>query len=246
MAHPFPGHEDRAADVEAEAVVLERRAVPVAHQEADQAAVGVVELLLAPREAHAGSVRDRQVVRHRGIEADEAMIEELDPVAVADGRGAAGSGASISVVITSESTTADRDGDVPPAVDGRSEGDVASPGRSTRGSGEPAPRPRRGRRWGVDGREEQAVVERQHDEPDIERAVRAGSRRRRRRRAGDWRPARGGRRARASRPSSSSSATFAVSMSVRSTHRSTAAAGVRPAAGTDRPRRGSAAERERR
>src|SRR5262249_42172970 len=35
MPEPFAGHEDRAADVEPERVVLERRAVTVAHQEAD-------------------------------------------------------------------------------------------------------------------------------------------------------------------------------------------------------------------
>ena len=44
VTKPFPGDEDRAADVEPERVVLERRAVPVSHQEADQPFVRLVEL----------------------------------------------------------------------------------------------------------------------------------------------------------------------------------------------------------
>ena len=53
MPEPLARDEDRAADVEAEGVVLERRAVPVAHQEADQALVGLVHLVLAAGEADA-------------------------------------------------------------------------------------------------------------------------------------------------------------------------------------------------
>ena len=42
VPEPLPRDEDRAADVEAERVVLERRPVPVAHQEPDQPLVGFV------------------------------------------------------------------------------------------------------------------------------------------------------------------------------------------------------------
>jgi hypothetical protein len=70
--------------VEPEAVVLERRSMSIAHEEADEPSVGVVELLLPAGEADASGIGDRQIVGHRGIEADEAMIEELDPVALAD------------------------------------------------------------------------------------------------------------------------------------------------------------------
>ena len=80
VAEPFPCDEDRAADVEPESVVLERRAVPVAHQEADQALVGVVQLRLAPRERDAGGICDGEVVCQHAVEADEAVIEDLDRV----------------------------------------------------------------------------------------------------------------------------------------------------------------------
>ena len=80
MSEPLPGDEDRAADVEAEGVVLERRAVPVAHQEADQRLVSLVHLGLAAREGDARTVHDGEVVGHRLVEAHEAMVEHLDPV----------------------------------------------------------------------------------------------------------------------------------------------------------------------
>ena len=69
MPEPLARHEDRAADVEAEGVVLERRAVPVAHQEADQALVRLVHLRLAPGEARRGRrsrPRGRRPSRRRG------------------------------------------------------------------------------------------------------------------------------------------------------------------------------------
>ena len=80
MPEPLARHEDRAADVEAEGVVLEGCAVPVPHQEPDQAGVGVVQLGLPPREADAGAVDDREVVGHRAVEAHEAVVEDLDRV----------------------------------------------------------------------------------------------------------------------------------------------------------------------
>ena len=78
MAEPFAGHEDRAAHVEPEGVVLERRAVPVAHQEADQAFVRLVHLVLAAGERDAGAVDDGQVVGHRVVEPHEAVVEDVN------------------------------------------------------------------------------------------------------------------------------------------------------------------------
>ncbi len=80
VPEPLARDEDRAADVEAEGVVLERRPVPLAHQEADQALVGLVHLLLAPGEADPRAVHDREVVRHRAVEPDEAVVEDADGV----------------------------------------------------------------------------------------------------------------------------------------------------------------------
>ena len=80
MPEPLAGDEDRAADVEPERVVLERRAVPVAHQEADQPLVGVVHLRLAAGERDAGAVDDGEVVRHRPVEPHETVVEDLDGV----------------------------------------------------------------------------------------------------------------------------------------------------------------------
>ena len=52
----------------------------IAHQETDQTLVGLVELVLAAREADTGRVRDREVGRHGVVEADEAVIEHADGV----------------------------------------------------------------------------------------------------------------------------------------------------------------------
>ena len=78
MPEPLARDEDRAADVEAEGVVLERRPVPLAHQEADQALVGLVHLVLAAGEADPRAVDDREVVGHRVVEPDEAVVEDRD------------------------------------------------------------------------------------------------------------------------------------------------------------------------
>ena len=80
VAEPLARHEDRAADVEAERVVLERRAVRLAHQEADQARVALVHLLLAHAERDARRVDDGEVVGHRAVEADEAVVEDVDAI----------------------------------------------------------------------------------------------------------------------------------------------------------------------
>ena len=69
-----------AADVEAERVVLERCAVPIAHEETDQPRVGLVHLVLAPGEADARRVHDREIGRHRVVEPDEAVVEDTDRV----------------------------------------------------------------------------------------------------------------------------------------------------------------------
>ena len=84
MAKPFARHEDRAADVEAERVVLERRAVTVTHQEADQALVRRVHLVLMAGERDSRAVDDREVVGHRVVEAHEAVVEESDRLLGAD------------------------------------------------------------------------------------------------------------------------------------------------------------------
>ena len=76
MTKPFPRDEDRAADVEAEGVMFEWRAVPVAHQEPDQPRVGIVDLFAPAREADACGVDDREVVGHRRVEPDEAVVED--------------------------------------------------------------------------------------------------------------------------------------------------------------------------
>ena len=80
MPEPLAGDEDRRSDVEAKRVVLERRAVAIAHEEANEALVRLVHLLLAAREADASSVDDREVVGHRVVEPYEAVIEDLDLV----------------------------------------------------------------------------------------------------------------------------------------------------------------------
>ncbi len=90
MPKPLAGDEDRAADVEAEGVVLERAPVPVAHQEADQRLVGLVHLLLAAGERDARAVDDREVVGQRTVEADEAVVEDLDRLGAHIRRGGQG------------------------------------------------------------------------------------------------------------------------------------------------------------
>jgi hypothetical protein len=78
MAHPLPRDEDWRSDVKAERVVLEWRAVPVAHEKADQAGVGIVHLLLPSREADAGGVDDGEVRGHGVVQPDEAVVEDLN------------------------------------------------------------------------------------------------------------------------------------------------------------------------
>ena len=80
MPEPLARDEDRRTDVEAKRVVLERRAVALAHEEADEAPVRIVHLLLAAGEADARSVDDREVVGHGVVEPYEAVIEDLDLV----------------------------------------------------------------------------------------------------------------------------------------------------------------------
>jgi hypothetical protein len=80
MSEPFPGNEDRAADVKPERVVFEGTPVLGSHQELDQALVARVHLFLADREADSGSVDDREIVGHGRVEADEAVIEDPELV----------------------------------------------------------------------------------------------------------------------------------------------------------------------
>ena len=80
MPKPLAGDEDRRSDVEAKRVVLERRPVALAHEEANETPVRLVHLLFSAREADARSVDDREVVGHRVVESYETMIEDLDLV----------------------------------------------------------------------------------------------------------------------------------------------------------------------
>jgi hypothetical protein len=80
VPEPLAGDEDRRSDVEAKRVVLERRAVPLAHEEANETLVRLLHLLLAAREADARPVDDREVVGHGVVEPHEAVIEDLDLV----------------------------------------------------------------------------------------------------------------------------------------------------------------------
>jgi len=52
----------------------------VAHEEADQALVRLVELLATSGEADPRAVHDGEVVRHRSIEPDKAVVEDGDCV----------------------------------------------------------------------------------------------------------------------------------------------------------------------
>ena len=85
MAEPLARDEDRGADVEPERVVLERRPVPLAEEEANQTAVGVVHLLLAAGDPR--GVDDGEIARHRLVQPDETVVEHLDRARVGDGAG---------------------------------------------------------------------------------------------------------------------------------------------------------------
>src|SRR5262249_3893064 len=80
VPEPLTRDEDGRADVEAERVVLEGRAVPIAHEEADQAFIRLVHLLLPTGEADARGIRHGEVRGHRPVEADEAVVEDTDRV----------------------------------------------------------------------------------------------------------------------------------------------------------------------
>src|SRR5262249_32664898 len=72
---PLARDEDRRADVEAERVVLEGRAVAIPHQEADQALVRLVHLRLAAAERHARRVDDGEGAGHGGAEPHRTLGE---------------------------------------------------------------------------------------------------------------------------------------------------------------------------
>ncbi|HEV8686007.1 MAG TPA: hypothetical protein VGQ84_01940 [Gaiellaceae bacterium] len=75
---PLARNEERAADVEAEGIVLERCAVPVTHEETDQAGIRLAHLGDATAEADPRRVDDREVIRHRVVEPDETVVENWD------------------------------------------------------------------------------------------------------------------------------------------------------------------------
>ena len=64
--------------MKAEGVVLEGRAVPLAHQKADQAVVALVHRLLARAKRDAGGIDDREIVGHRRVESDEAIGKDVN------------------------------------------------------------------------------------------------------------------------------------------------------------------------
>ena len=78
VPEPFPRHENRTADVKAKGIVLEGRAVPVSHQEADQPLVGFLHDELAAGEADAGTVHHGEVIRHRIVEPNETVVQDLN------------------------------------------------------------------------------------------------------------------------------------------------------------------------
>ena len=78
---PLARHEQRRLDVEAEEVVLERRPVALAHEEAHEPRVAIVHGVDARPERHARRVDDREVVGHDGVQAHEAAVENVDRVA---------------------------------------------------------------------------------------------------------------------------------------------------------------------
>ena len=79
MPEPLARDEDRAADVEAEGVVLERRAVALAHEEADQARVA-----RRPSSSRRGEADTRAALTTERssaiarVETDEAVVEDGD------------------------------------------------------------------------------------------------------------------------------------------------------------------------
>ena len=72
--------EERRLDDEAEVAVLERAAVPLAHQEADQPRVALAHLVGRLVEGDPRAVHDREVGGERTVERDEAVIEDRDDV----------------------------------------------------------------------------------------------------------------------------------------------------------------------
>jgi len=50
-------------------------AVPIAHQKLDKATIGVVKLFFSPPETHPRAVCDRQIVSHRSVQSNEAVVK---------------------------------------------------------------------------------------------------------------------------------------------------------------------------
>src|SRR5205823_4386079 len=86
---PLPRDEDRTAHVEPEDAVLERRSVPLAHEETNQPFIALIQLGLVPGEADPRSVHDREVAGHRSVEANEAVVKDANRILSYDsvGRG---------------------------------------------------------------------------------------------------------------------------------------------------------------
>ena len=93
MPLPLARHEQRRLDVEAEEVVLERRAVTLAHEEAHESRTALLHRLEPRAERDARGVDDGEIVRDRRVQAHEAVVEDVDRV------GRAGHGASLTVTL---------------------------------------------------------------------------------------------------------------------------------------------------
>ena len=68
--------EERRLDEEAEVAVLERAAVALAHEEADQARVPLGHLVRLLVERDAGAVDDGEVGRERRVEREKALVQD--------------------------------------------------------------------------------------------------------------------------------------------------------------------------
>jgi hypothetical protein len=84
MARPMPvvlaNDEEGRLDDEPEVAVLEGRAVPLAHEESNQALVALRHLVRGLVERDPRPVDHCEVGRKRSVEGDEAVIEDRDDV----------------------------------------------------------------------------------------------------------------------------------------------------------------------
>ena len=77
MAMVLPDDEQRGFDDEPEIAVLERRAVAITHQEADQSLVLLRDLLRSEVEGDASAVGYGEISRERTIERKKTVVEDV-------------------------------------------------------------------------------------------------------------------------------------------------------------------------